>query len=59
LDQNKLFKRFSKGGQATDQHGLGLSILQQITDVSGMKITYEFRNGMHIFTVRFYPKNNV
>ncbi len=59
LDQNKLFKRFSKGGQATDQHGLGLSILQQITDVSGMKTTYEFVNGMHIFTVRFYPKNNV
>jgi len=53
LDQNKLFKRFSKAGQATDQHGLGLSILQQIAEVSGMSIAYEFGNGIHIFTVRF------
>ena len=53
LDQNKLFKRFSKGGQMTDQHGLGLSILQQIADVSGMNIDYRFGGGLHVFTVRF------
>jgi signal transduction histidine kinase len=53
LDPEKLFKRFSKGGQITDQHGLGLSILQQIVDVSGMRISYRFDEGRHIFTIAF------
>ncbi len=51
LDQQKLFKRFSKGGQHSDQHGLGLSILQQIVDVSGKTISYRFEDGLHVFTV--------
>jgi signal transduction histidine kinase len=53
LDQEKLFKRFSKGGQSTDQHGLGLSIVEQICTVSGLKNSYEYSNGKHIFTVAF------
>jgi len=51
LDQEKLFKRFSRVGQTTDHHGLGLSIVKQIADVSGMKISYRFLNGNHIFSV--------
>jgi signal transduction histidine kinase len=51
LDPEKLFKRFSKGGQATDQHGIGLSIVKQITGASGQTIIYEFDQGRHIFTV--------
>jgi signal transduction histidine kinase len=53
LDDEKLFKRFSKAGQATDQHGLGLSIVKQITEVSGMQVTYQYSNGRHIFSVLF------
>ena len=53
LDSGKLFKRFSKGGQATDQYGLGLSIIRQITDVSGMQVDYRFSSGLHIFTISF------
>ena len=49
LDQEKLFKRFSKGGQATDQHGLGLSIIKQISEVSGKQASYHFNAGKHIF----------
>ena len=51
LDQEKLFKRFSKVGQTTDHHGLGLSIVKQIADVSGMNISYRFSKGNHIFSV--------
>lgn len=53
LDPGKLFKRFSKGGQSTDQHGLGLSIVQQIVEVSGKRISYHFDKGQHIFTLHF------
>ena len=51
LDPERLFKRFSKAGQTTDHHSLGLSIVKQITDVSGMKISYRFSKGNHIFSV--------
>ena len=53
LDSGKLFQRFSKGGQATDQYGLGLSIVRQIADVSGIQVDYRFSNGLHIFTISF------
>ncbi len=55
LDQEKLFKRFSKAGQTTDHHGLGLSIVKQIADVSAMNITYAFSKGDHIFSVHLNP----
>src|SRR5450631_3365254 len=51
LDTGKLFQRFSKGGQATDQYGLGLSIIRQIAEVSGHQVDYRFANGLHIFTI--------
>jgi signal transduction histidine kinase len=53
LDQKKLFQRFSKGGQATDQYGLGLSIIRQIADVSQIAVAYHFAEGQHIFTISF------
>jgi signal transduction histidine kinase len=53
LDPEKLFKRFSKGGQVTDQYGLGLSIVRQIADVSGIQLGYQFAGGLHIFTISF------
>ena len=53
LDAEKLFKRFSKMDQSTDQHGLGLSIIKQITEVSHMQVTYAYSNGKHIFSILF------
>lgn len=53
LDSGKLFQRFSKGGQSSDQYGLGLSIVQQIIEVSGKRIAYHFEKGQHIFTISF------
>jgi signal transduction histidine kinase len=53
LDPGKLFLRFSKGGQVTDQYGLGLSIVRQIAEVSEIRVTYHFANDLHIFTISF------
>ena len=53
LDPDKLFKRFSKAGQSTDQHGLGLSIVLQIGEVSGHKVSYYYAGDLHHFTFRF------
>jgi signal transduction histidine kinase len=53
LDPDKLFLRFSKGGQVTDQYGLGLSIVRQIAEVSGFRVTYHFARDLHIFTISF------
>ncbi|MBZ5858696.1 sensor histidine kinase [Flavihumibacter profundi] len=53
LDENKLFDRFYKGGQSSDQHGLGLSIAYQICQVSGFSIKYQYNNQVHWFTVTF------
>ncbi len=51
LDQDKLFKRFSKAGQDTDQHGLGLSIIKQISEVSNKTVSYHYTDGRHFFSV--------
>lgn len=53
LDPGKLFKRFSKAGQLTDQHGLGLSIIKQIAKVSNKTVSYHYTDGLHFFSVRF------
>jgi signal transduction histidine kinase len=53
LDPDKLFKRFSKAGQDTDQHGLGLSIVKQITEVSNKTVSYHYANGRHFFSIGF------
>jgi len=53
LDESRLFSRFYKGGQVSDQHGLGMSIIKQICDVSGLQITYHFTGGLHQFNITF------
>lgn len=53
LDESRLFNRFYKGGQSSDQHGLGLSIVKQICDVSGFRIAYRFSDQWHQFIIGF------
>ena len=52
LDPDKLFKRFSKAGQDTDHHGLGLSIVKQITG-SRTNPFSTVNDDRHFFSVRF------
>ena len=58
LNVEKLFKRFSKSGQTTDHHGLGLSIIKQIADVSGMKVYYRYDGAIHFFSVDLKPASS-
>jgi two-component system, OmpR family, sensor histidine kinase QseC len=52
LDLGKLFKRFSKAGQLTDQHGLGLAIIKQIADISGKTVSYHYADSRHFFSIQ-------
>jgi len=51
LDDQKIFSRFYKQAEASANNGLGLSIVKQICDVSGLAIHYSFDEQQHSFTV--------
>ena len=51
LDETRLFSRFYKATPGSDSTGLGLSIIYQITEISGITIKYHFHEGMHRFTL--------
>ncbi|CAN5749976.1 HAMP domain-containing sensor histidine kinase [soil metagenome] len=54
LDTTQLFTRFYKEGAANENHGLGLSIVKQICEVSDCSITYAFDNAaIHVFIVNW------
>ena len=53
LDGQLIFRRFWQGGKRTGSMGLGLSLAESICRLYGMRIAYEFRDGMHRFSV--YP----
>ena len=49
LDEARLFRRFYKVSQHSHHNGLGLSIVKQICDQSGIHLGYSFSEGFHIF----------
>jgi signal transduction histidine kinase len=49
LDQKMIFRRFYKQTPLNDSNGLGLSIIKQICDVSGITPSYRFSEDRHIF----------
>jgi len=51
LDGEKLFRRFYRGSQHTTRHGLGLAIIKEIVQQSGMHIAYEWQDGSHSFVL--------
>ncbi len=53
LNKEKLFTRFYKEAENKDHTGLGLSILKQICMVSKCSISYDFKWGIHSFTVQW------
>lgn len=48
-----LFQRFRKSSQNIQATGLGLSIVYQICQLAGWKISYRYRENNHVFTVLF------
>lgn len=54
LNTNFLFTRFYKGSTANENHGLGLSIVKQIAEVSGIMVGYSFeKENTHTFLLKW------
>lgn len=53
LDTAKLFNRFYKQDPFSQNNGLGLAIVQQIAQCSGIIIHYDFKDQQHVFSVQF------
>lgn len=51
LNEDLLFKRFSKLSADNRGSGLGLAIIQQICKLQNWKIDYRFENNYHIFSI--------
>ncbi|HSU27571.1 MAG TPA: HAMP domain-containing sensor histidine kinase [Chitinophagaceae bacterium] len=52
LDSHRIFDRFWKS-EHSDGTGLGLAIVKRICDQYGYSIQYEFKEGVHFFTLVF------
>jgi signal transduction histidine kinase len=53
LEPGKLYQRFSKATNGSDSNGLGLSIIKQICDKSGLQLDYRYESGKHVFFVEW------
>jgi signal transduction histidine kinase len=51
LNAALMFSRFYKGTSDNSNNGLGLSIVRQICEMSGIMIGYGFESNMHVFTL--------
>jgi len=49
LENDKLFTRFYKASVNNEHNGLGLSIIKQICEVTGITPVYSYREGYHTF----------
>lgn len=53
LNQEKIFTRFQKSEQHQSGSGLGLAIVKAIAELYDFSVWYDFKNGMHEFSVNF------
>lgn len=53
LHPEKIFTRFQKSEHHQSGSGLGLAIVQAIAELYDFSVSYDFKNGMHEFTVNF------
>jgi signal transduction histidine kinase len=53
LDAARLFTRFYKESGGDENNGLGLSIVKQICEVSGITASYSFSDGRHRFALEW------
>ena len=53
LDGKRVFERFYKGSSSKEgSTGLGLALVESICKTYGLHVSYAFREGMHVFSVR-------
>ncbi len=53
LDEQRLFTRFYKVSVNNNSNGLGLSIVKQITNASGIEAKYRYRDDRHYFSLEW------
>ncbi|MNU12013.1 putative sensor histidine kinase TcrY [compost metagenome] len=53
LSHEKIFTRFQKSEQHQSGSGLGLAIVKAIAELYDFSVSYDFKNGLHEFTVNF------
>lgn len=53
LEHGKIFTRFQKSEQHQSGSGLGLAIVKAIAELYDFSVSYDFKNGMHEFSVNF------
>ena len=53
LDQGRIFDRFYQGSKKDGSTGLGLALAKTIADRNGLRLTYSYENGMHLFRIGF------
>lgn len=53
LDQSRIFDRFYQGTKKDGSTGLGLALAKTIADRNGLRLTYSYENGMHLFRIGF------
>lgn len=55
MEQEDLFKRFSKGSSHKNSSGLGLEIVKRICDYYQLIVDYSYQDEKHSFTIDFSP----
>lgn len=53
LSHEKIFTRFQKSEQHQSGSGLGLAIVKAIAELYDFSVSYDFKNGIHEFSVNF------
>lgn len=56
LPPQKLFRRFYKPSEDNNSNGLGLSIIKQICEVSGLSVNYKHEKDLHNFSINWQHK---
>lgn len=52
VNSEKIFQRFYKENQQTQSLGLGLAIVKKICDHYDLRLAYNFKDGMHDFSIK-------
>ena len=53
ISEADLFARFKKNEDSKESLGLGLAIVKSIVDVYNMDISYNYKNTLHTFIIKF------
>ncbi|GAA3944242.1 hypothetical protein GO495_22490 [Chitinophaga oryziterrae] len=53
LSKTHLFQRFYNPSNSSTSNGLGLAIIRQICEASGLTVEYDYTDNKHLFTILF------